>query len=167
MTIQDWGAIGEAIGGVAIIISLIYVALQIHQNTQSTQAATIQSFIDGFSKPTLMLTDGEFTEVYLRGLQGLDNLEARERIQFIAWCMQVFRLWESFYYQRKTGQFDVHIWKGFLTQLSDLTSYQGAKDFWAVRMHHFSDEFQELVSQMANKANSSSIYGESLDISES
>jgi len=25
MTIQDWGAIGELIGGMAIIISLIYV----------------------------------------------------------------------------------------------------------------------------------------------
>ena len=46
MTIQDWGAVGEIIGGIAIIISLIYVGLQIRQNTKATKVATSQAFID-------------------------------------------------------------------------------------------------------------------------
>jgi hypothetical protein len=35
MTLQDWGALGELVGGVAIIVSLIYVGLQIRQGTQA------------------------------------------------------------------------------------------------------------------------------------
>jgi len=34
MTIQDWGAIGELVGGVAVIVTLIYLALQVRQNTR-------------------------------------------------------------------------------------------------------------------------------------
>jgi hypothetical protein len=36
MTIQDLGALGEMAGGLAIIVSLIYVGLQIKQNTKAT-----------------------------------------------------------------------------------------------------------------------------------
>ena len=34
MTIQDLGALGDMIGGVAVVASLIYLAIQIRQNTQ-------------------------------------------------------------------------------------------------------------------------------------
>jgi len=31
MTIQEWGAIGEIIGGVAVVASLVYLAMQIRR----------------------------------------------------------------------------------------------------------------------------------------
>ncbi len=167
MTLQDWGAIGEAIGGLAIIISLIYVGLQIRQNTRANRAATTQPFVDSFSGPSLKLIGSEFTKVFSRGLEGLEQLEGSERIEFTVWCMQVFRLWESYYFQWKEGYFDPQIWKGFKTQLSDLFSYQGVRDFWAIRKHHFSDEFQVFVSQLTSAASSKNIYGENLNRSES
>ena len=33
LTLQDLGNLGEALGAVAVIVSLIYLALQIRQNT--------------------------------------------------------------------------------------------------------------------------------------
>ena len=32
MTIQEWGAIGEIIGGVAVVASLVYLAMQIRRS---------------------------------------------------------------------------------------------------------------------------------------
>jgi hypothetical protein len=46
MSLQDWGAIGELIGGVAIIVSLIYVGLQIKHGNQEARAATLQATLD-------------------------------------------------------------------------------------------------------------------------
>lgn len=34
MTIQDWGSIGDMIGGIAVVASLVYLSIQIRQNTQ-------------------------------------------------------------------------------------------------------------------------------------
>ena len=38
MTIQDLGAIGDLIGGIAVVASFIYLAVQIRQNTQHVRA---------------------------------------------------------------------------------------------------------------------------------
>ncbi len=43
MTIQDWGAIGELIGGVAVIATLVYLSMQIRQNTKSTRPSCNQT----------------------------------------------------------------------------------------------------------------------------
>ncbi len=38
MSIQDWGAVGEIVGGIAVVISLVYVALQLRTNTKTLKA---------------------------------------------------------------------------------------------------------------------------------
>jgi hypothetical protein len=35
MTLQDWGAIGELVGAVAVIVTLIYLAKEIRLNTSA------------------------------------------------------------------------------------------------------------------------------------
>ena len=37
MSIQEWGSIGEVIGGVAVIITLIYLARQIKAQTKEAR----------------------------------------------------------------------------------------------------------------------------------
>jgi len=44
MALQDWGALGEVIGALANIISLVYVGNQIKHGAQASRAATKQSF---------------------------------------------------------------------------------------------------------------------------
>ena len=45
MTIQDLGALGDMIGGVAVVASLIYLAIQIRQNThQISQNVEVTRF---------------------------------------------------------------------------------------------------------------------------
>ena len=43
MTLMAWGALGELIGGIAIIVSLIYVGLQIKQNTDALKLSTVRN----------------------------------------------------------------------------------------------------------------------------
>lgn len=40
MTLQDLGALGEIVGAVAVVLSLLYVAAPIRQNTRSLRSAT-------------------------------------------------------------------------------------------------------------------------------
>ena len=39
MNLQDWGAIGEVVGALAVVITLIYLAKQIGQNTHAMDEA--------------------------------------------------------------------------------------------------------------------------------
>ena len=41
------GAIGEIVGAIGVLATLIYLAAQIRDNTRSLQAASLQSVLDG------------------------------------------------------------------------------------------------------------------------
>jgi len=46
MTIHDLGAIGELVGGIAVVVTLIYLATQIKQNTKVHASLVRQNFYD-------------------------------------------------------------------------------------------------------------------------
>jgi len=46
MTIQDLGAIGDLVGGVAVLATLVYLAMQIKQNTKVHASLIRQNFYD-------------------------------------------------------------------------------------------------------------------------
>ena len=45
MTIEDFGAMGDLVGGVAVLVTLIYLARQIKQNTNIHASLIRQNFL--------------------------------------------------------------------------------------------------------------------------
>ena len=45
MTIQDWGAIGEIAGALLVGFTLIYLAIQLRQNTVSVETSALSGWI--------------------------------------------------------------------------------------------------------------------------
>lgn len=43
MNLQDPANVGELVGGIAVIASLVYLAIRIHQNARSLRARTFQA----------------------------------------------------------------------------------------------------------------------------
>ena len=93
---MDWeaaGAIGEVIGGIATILTLLYLAYQIRNNTKATRGTTsfsIQTAIaDNLSA---VRSDSEFAEIWLRGLKGLDALSEVERARFTNHCLDLLNI---------------------------------------------------------------------------
>ncbi len=68
-------AIGELLGALGVLASLIYLAVQIRDNTRSIQAASLQSVLDGPRDRSLlpMAGSGETSAIFARGLNSLDD----------------------------------------------------------------------------------------------
>ena len=49
MTIQDLGSIGEVVGAIATVATLIYLAIQIRSHTYAVQSAAAQSVHEAFA----------------------------------------------------------------------------------------------------------------------
>jgi hypothetical protein len=49
MSLNDLANLGQVIGAIAVVISLIYVALQIRQNTNAVRSATAQTVHEHFA----------------------------------------------------------------------------------------------------------------------
>ena len=148
MSIQEWGAISEMVGAIAIIVSLIYVGVQLRQNTQATRVNTSQAFVQTVGGIMgHQIQEPEFRDIYWRGLAGLSNLHGSELAAFGGWTAQLLREFESFYFQWKAGAFEDQIWSGWNCQYRDLFGYPGAQEVWTIRRHQFSDEFREFVER--------------------
>ena len=88
MSIQDWGAIGEIIGALAVVASLIYLATQIRQNTRqislsmdSAKLAAFERNVEaGNSMREALIMNPEISELFLRAAADFDSLSKTEKI---------------------------------------------------------------------------------------
>ena len=46
MSLEDLGNLGEFVGAIGVVVSLVYLAYQIRQNTAAVRASTHQAMID-------------------------------------------------------------------------------------------------------------------------
>jgi len=68
MTLNDLANVGQIIGAVAGVISLIYVALQIRQNTNAVRSATAQTVHEHFAKwYHLVAPDDNLSQIVANG----------------------------------------------------------------------------------------------------
>lgn len=73
MTLQDWGAIGEVVGALAVVVTLIYLAKQIRQNTHAMEEgrrrlALAQTYLTRLSRSQGSQTAGRVERHHRRGL---------------------------------------------------------------------------------------------------
>ncbi len=80
MSIQDWGAIGEVVGAIAVIVTLIYLATQIRQNTRQMRSEGHVRITDVYTDIlSPLLTDDVLFKTLVRGCQDWESLTAFEQ----------------------------------------------------------------------------------------
>jgi hypothetical protein len=83
MTIQEWGAIGEVIGGVAVVLSLLYLAYQISQSTKTAKASSRQAILDKYYDTAWeMAQHPHLQRVLTLGLHDFDSLSNEDKTTF-------------------------------------------------------------------------------------
>ncbi len=144
MNIQDWGALGEMIGAIAIIISLIYVGLQVRQTTKAVRLNTAHDVADDCGGVyALIAQDLAIADIWLRGLTSIETVLGAERTQFYSLLHTFFKAFENAHYQMMEGALDKKQWAAMAQQFLWLKDFSGMKAYWPERKFIFSEEFQE------------------------
>jgi len=143
MTIQEMGAVGELIGGIAVIFTLIYLALQIRQNTVAVRLSTLHDVKDTIREVNLLVAkQGDLAEIVVEGLQDLDKLSGAPRARFYTWAHNLFLGYENLYLQYLGGALDPGHWSGMAQHMTGVSSVPGLQAYWADRRQWFTEEFQ-------------------------
>ena len=83
MTIQALGSIGEFVGSVLLLVSVIYLAIQVRQNSRTiANTAFLDVVREGNRLEETYLEDPERALIMKRGAEDLSSLSERERIVF-------------------------------------------------------------------------------------
>ena len=160
MTITDWSAIGEIVGAIAVVISLIYVGVQVKQNTTATRVVTTQAHVESWNHVVSSLCQSsETASNWHQGLQDLSRLDGGQRVQFFALLGLVNRYYEASYLGWSSGVLDERLWSGLREMLVDSMSYPGAREWWNHRRHHYCREYQQLVDGLLAASGGRGLYG--------
>jgi hypothetical protein len=149
MTIQEMGSLGEMIGGIAVVISLIYVGLQVRQNSNSVRAASQIALRQLGTEITSQLAAPDMARIYIQGLKDLSPLPAEDRVRFYSLMLSLFGIYEAYYFQTYYGIIPQELQpKPNHAQAMFHLQKPGVKQWWdGGGRDQFSDKFVEKIEQ--------------------
>jgi len=104
MSLQDWGALGELVGGIAIIVSLLYVGVQIKLGNRETKASTLQATLD--SEMFLQTQVARYAGTWDKIVTGAQLDDGEENRRGILLYNMVMTLYQNRYFQFESGYLD-------------------------------------------------------------
>ena len=147
---MDWdalGAIAETLGAVGVILTLIYLATQIKQNTRSLRAAAFQTNTQAINHVnSLVLSDPDVARLFLAAEDGaLDELAALDQLRFQYGILYLFRIWEQAHYLRTHGISEQEEWQRQEVSLRRMLASRFARAWWQRGSFGFEPGFRRYV----------------------
>jgi hypothetical protein len=135
------GAIAETLGAVGVIITLVYLTVQLRQNTKTMQSATFQNLSDSMSDSARLATEKpDILRLMLKGESG-EKFTTEKKAMFHFFAIMAMRRHETAFVQRQLKVVDPALMIGF--EKSTLALFEsGLWRSWSQESKHlFSDDF--------------------------
>ena len=125
------GAIGEIVGAVAVVVTLIYLSLQLRHYNKGLRSATFHTTMREFNQINISQLDPALAGLVDKGLADLDSLTELEKYQF-GWIMRVYvNIWENMYQQYLEGACPESYWLPYAEQARTILDMPGGKIYRA------------------------------------
>jgi len=149
------GAISEAIGVVAILISLIYLAVQIRQSTQefsrgieATQLAAFESNIESGNRVReLLLLNPDLVDLMTKGYASYTTLDTAAKIRFGLLLRNIFSSMQGAYIRHLSLENDSQGFEGSTRLLDEILQNPGVREWLQGKKPDWRSEFHELVDE--------------------
>lgn len=146
--LQDLGNIGEFVGALGVVISLVYLARQMIQNTVSVRAASFNSMVQNSIKLLEhSFRDKEFAAFLTRAEQAPDDLSPEERVRWDAYMTAVYRHFGNLQYSHRVGTLDSQMWEAYHATLKEHLRTKSWGDWFQAHRHVFSSALGEQVDR--------------------
>ncbi|HXX40842.1 MAG TPA: hypothetical protein VEI58_01080 [Chthoniobacterales bacterium] len=164
LLVVNWeavSAIGQVVGAVAVVISLIYLAHEVRNTARATRLESMRSLSESINQFfRTVAQDDELADFFYRGMHDFGANKGGSLLRFSALMDYLFRIYEDMYYQHLERRLDPRVWSGFEAIMRDMNAYPGVQAWWRTRSHWFSDRFRKFIAERQAAAGTPSLYGE-------
>jgi len=148
VTIQDLGSIGELVAAIATVATLVYLAVQIRQNTKSVRSAAFQSAQrDLGDKLDSLAQDPELLRVFFDGNRDFESFSREDRRRYATFMVGMFRRYETLLYHTRLGNIEQGQWEGPLSELHNIFRHPGARAWWVGAKGSFNRELRNFIDR--------------------
>jgi len=146
LDLQAFANLGEFLGGLAVIVSLAYLALQVRQNTQSLRTENYGRALDRVAAMQSQLSrDTELSRFFSKGVVDASQLTPAERIQFTWALYEAFGAFEFMFQASRARALPEEVWARWSSTVAWWLSFPGVQSWWYHRPVPFSASFSSFV----------------------
>ena len=145
-------ALGQLAAVFVGIPSLIYLAVQIREQTKERRQSAVNALTTQWGDLTCALHDSaELSAIFLRGVQSFADLDPVSKLRFSAFFNRFLNHFEAMYFSHLDGILTASAWGKMERTLSDLIAYPGIQQWWETRRHWHTEEFCHVVDAIISR----------------
>lgn len=149
LPVMNWemlAAIGQLAAVVVGIPSLIYLAVQIREQTKERRQAAVHALTEQWGDVAAAVHDNaETAAIYLRGMDSFNDLDPVSKLRFSAFFHRLVNVFEGMYFSHSQGILADSSWTAVERTLSDMIACPGLQQWWQTRRHWHTEEFARVV----------------------
>ena len=154
--LEALGNIGDFLGGIAVILTLVYVAYQIRQNTRALRVTTMDNRLAHFAHiQEPQFADPEFADLVVRAQADFHQLTEIEQHRFLHYVVVIFRSIETDFNKYQDGLIAEEQWASYRVQSVYTFMSPGFRQVWAIVHEMFSPEFKGFINPVIAEAEAS------------
>lgn len=149
---MNWDAINalsQLISSIAVVISVLYLAVQLRSSTRVARVAAMDaaaSALRDVTKP--LMENAELARLWRTGLENLDALSAEDQARFFHAAHQFLKALETIHYHYVYGLLDPQLWEGWRELLHHYVATPGLSYYLSRRSAVFSERFRTFLAQL-------------------
>ena len=153
MSFEQLGNIGDFLGGIAVIATLIYLGLQVKKHTREARLAATRELASEFHTALDgIVHDKELLKIYRIGILDYEALQDDDRLQLGLWFMHVFRVMEQQYLHTTHGTMDNIYFTSLNKALVEMLAFPGVQRWWEFTSSMFDEGFCSHIEELIVKA---------------
>jgi hypothetical protein len=153
MMLEQLYYIGELVGVIAIVGSMLFVGVQMRQNTQAMRISAGQGMIASWGLSNRDITgDPGFAEVMAPLLDDSTDIpEGADGLRVRLWAQNIIRGGEHNYYNWAAGALEERYWQQVQANANWLLSTRAGREIWSEVRGNYGAEFRAVLDDLAKK----------------
>ena len=147
MSLSVLASVGSFVSGFAVLISLIYLALQVRQTERNQQISIRHSRATRIVELHLALADAAMADAWLHGSVSPRELTQTELSQFINLCRALFFHFEDSFYQRQEGLLNDAAFETVVAGVRLSARSPGWRAAWRIARPNFGGRFLAFMDE--------------------
>ncbi|MBT8084021.1 MAG: hypothetical protein HKN35_09850 [Woeseia sp.] len=149
MTLNDLGNIGELLGGVAVVISLLYLAVQIRHNSQISRFDAHRSLSQDMAAVLGNISaDPDLYRIWKIMTNHPEQATDEDRERF---GMLLYQVFTTFSDAERFGRMDKDLQTRFQAYMERFLGFEAVRSWWSRQGEHYSKEFRAHVENSMKK----------------
>jgi hypothetical protein len=131
MKLAELAQVAEIIAAVAVVVSLVYVGIEVRSNTSAVRGAAMQAIATTDADALMTIAaDADLSEIIRIGHLNPSQFNEAEAFRYHTFMRQFWLSFQNIYQQSELGLIDPSVWRSYLSVICGMWSHTGVRETW-------------------------------------